>query len=182
MGFKLPQLYHRKEFVSRIVRAEYDSKVPFLDDKYSDYYIECPKIDDMNKNDLPDAYHDLWDLCCIFRTKVRNLEEVIHMQSVKNPVALDLADGVMKTVSRNEVVNDTLDRRSELLQLQNFFMRKAQKEAALAAVSAKTITAEEMIIAALRINAPSEVIETMRNTAGITDTRLDELRRQVQNA
>ena len=104
------------------------------------------------------------------------------MQSVKNPVALDLADGVMKTVSRNEVVNDTLDRRSELLQLQNFFMRKAQKEAALAAVSAKTITAEEMIIAALRIKAPSEVIETMKNTAGITDTRLAELMKQAQSS
>jgi len=36
LGFKLPQLSHRKEFVSRIVRAEYDSKIPFLDDKYSD--------------------------------------------------------------------------------------------------------------------------------------------------
>ena len=36
LGFRLPQLAHRKEFVSRIIRSEYDSKVPFLDDKYSD--------------------------------------------------------------------------------------------------------------------------------------------------
>jgi len=100
------------------------------------------------------------------------------MQSVKNPVALDLADGIMKTVSRNEVVNDTLDRRSELLQLQNFIMRKAQKEA----ISAKATGMEEMIIAALRIKAPSEVIETMKNTAGITDTRLAELMKQAQSS
>ena len=106
------------------------------------------------------------------------------MQSVKNPVALDLADGIMKTVSRNEVVNDTLDRRSELLQLQNFIMRKAQKEAIKAAeqaaLSTKIITAEKMLVLALQNDASSNVIESMQKGAGITDTRLDELRRQVQ--
>jgi len=26
--------------------------------------IELPKMDDMKKEDLPEAYHDLWDICC----------------------------------------------------------------------------------------------------------------------
>ena len=51
------------------------------------------------------------------------------MQAVKNPIALDLADGVRKTVSRNDVVNDTLNRQGELLQLQNYFRRREQKAA-----------------------------------------------------
>ena len=75
LGFRLPQLEHRKEFVSRVVRSEYDSKEPFLADKYSDYYIELPKMNDWKKSDLPEAYHDLWDLCCIFKTKIKEHEE-----------------------------------------------------------------------------------------------------------
>jgi len=37
-----------------------------------------------------------------------------------------------------------------------------------------------MLIAALTINAPSEVIETMKNAAGVTDVRLSELKKQVK--
>ena len=180
LGFRLPQLNHRKKFVSRIIRAEYDSKKPFLDDKYSDYYIELPKMDNMKKGDLPEAYHDLWDICCIFRAKMKDLEEVIRMQAVKNPVALNLASEVKKTVARNDVVNDTLNRAGELLQLQNYFRRREQKAAQQAAVSAATTSKEEMIIATIKVNAPLEVIETMKNTAGITDARLNELREQAQ--
>ena len=176
IGFKLPQLAHRKEFVSRIIRSEYDSKVPFLDDKYSDYYIELPKMDDMKKENLPEAYHDLWDLCCIFRAKIKDLEEVIRMQAIKNPIALDLASGVRKTVAQNDVVNDTLNRAGELLQLQNYFRKREEK----AAVSAEQKLAEKMIIAAIQNNFQAEVIETMKTTAGITDTRLDELRNQAK--
>ena len=172
LGFRLPQLAHRKEFVSRIIRSEYDSKVPFLDDKYSDYYIELPKMDDWTKETLPEEYHDLWDICCIFRAKMKDIEEVIKMQAVKNPIALNLASEVKKTVARNDVVHETLDRHGELLQLQNYFKRQAQK----AAVTSK----EEMIIVALQGNAPSELLESMRKNAGITDMRLAELKKQAQ--
>jgi len=98
------------------------------------------------------------------------------MQAVKNPVALDLADGVRKTVARNDVVNDTLNRYDELLQLQNFFKRKEQKIAA----NAEATGMEKMIIAAFQTNAHTEVIEAMKNTAGITDTRLAELKKQAE--
>ena len=176
LGFRLPQLSHRKEFVSRIVRAEYDSKIPFLDDKYSDYYIELPKMDDWTKETLHEEYHDLWDICCIFRAKIKDMKEVIRMQAVKNPVALDLADGVRRTVAQNDVVNDTLNRQGELLQLQNYFRLKEQKVAA----SAKATGMEEMIITAFKTNANAEVIEAMKKNAGITDTRLAELKKQAE--
>jgi hypothetical protein len=172
LGFRLPQLNHRKEFVSRIIRSEYDSKIPFLDDKYSDYYIELPKMDDWKKEDLPEEYHDLWDLCCIFRAKMKDMEEVIRMQAVKNPVALNLADEVRKTVARNDVVNDTLNRAGELLQLQNYFRRREQKS--------KATGMEEMIITAFQTNAPTEVVEAMKKNAGITDMRLAELKKKSE--
>jgi len=98
------------------------------------------------------------------------------MQAVKNPVALDLASGVRKTVAQNDVVNDTLNRAGELLQLQNYFRKREQK----AAVSAKATGMEEMIIAAIQNNFQPEAIETMKVTAGITDNRLEELRKQAQ--
>ena len=176
LGFKLPQLNHRREFISRIIRSEYDSKVPFLDDKYSDYYIELPKMDDTNKEDLPDVYHDIWDICCVFKTKIKDLEEVIRMQAIENSTALNLASEVKKTVARNDVVNDTLDRTDELLQLQNYFRRMEQKTA----LAAKITGMEEMIVAAIQKNASAEVIETMKTIAGITDMRLAELREQAQ--
>ena len=168
LGFKLPQLEYKSKFVSRIIRSEYDSKVPFLADKYSDYYIELPKMSEMSKDDLPESYHDLWDICCIFKAKVKDMEEVIRMQAVRNPVALDLANEVRKTVAQNDVVNDTLNRAGELLQLQNYFRRREQK----ADMKAK----EEMLIMAIKSNAPSEVVIAMQKGAGITDARLDELR------
>jgi len=176
LGFRLPQLAHRKEFVSRIVRAEYDSKVPFLDDKYSDYYIEMPKMLDMKKEDLPEAYHDLWDICCIFKTKVKDMEEAINMQAVKNPVALNLASEVKQTVTQNNVVHETLDRRSELIQLHNY-IKNIEKEAAERAVATGM---ETMIITAFQANAPLLVIETMREKAGISESRIAELKKQAQ--
>ena len=184
LGFRLPQLSHRKEFVSRIVRAEYDSKIPFLDEKYSDYYIELPKMDDWTKETLPEEYHDLWDICCIFRAKMKDMEEVIRMQAVQNPVALNLASEVKKTVARNDVVNDTLNRAGELLQLQNYFRKREQKAAeqaaAQATISAKATGMEEMIITAFQTNAHAEVIEAMKKNAGITDIRLAELKKQAE--
>ena len=101
------------------------------------------------------------------------------MQAVKNPIALDLADGVRKTVAQNDVVNDTLDRYGELLQLQNYFKRQAQKEAEKVAISAEATGMEKMIIVALQGNTPSEVIESMRKNAGITETRLSELKKSI---
>ena len=217
LGFRLPQLEHRKEFVSRIVRVEYDSKEYFLADKYSDFYIELPKMDDWKKEDLPEVYHDLWDICCVLRTKAKDMEEVIRMQAIKNPVALELADEFKKTVARNDVVNETLDRYDELLELDYFFRRREQKVAEQlakklteqaardaekaaekaardaekaaekaardvekAAKSADMKAKEQMLVLAIKSNAPPEVVAALQQGAGITDKHLARLKKQAQ--
>ena len=202
LGFRLPQLDHRKEFVSRIVRAEYDSKESFLADKYSDYYIELPKMDDWKKSDLPEAYHDLWDLCCIFKAKINKHEEVIRMQAISNPVALDLSREARKTITPNDFVRSTLSRDDELAELREYGIwleqrSKAKGEAegkakgeaigkAIGEAKGKAIGEakgkEEMIIMALQSNTPIEFVDAMRVKAGITDSRFAELQIQAQQA
>ena len=204
LGFMLPELKTRKMFFSRIIRAEYESKEAFLADKYSDYYIELPKMKKWTKDKLPKEYHDLWDLCCIFRAKVRNYEEVIRMHSITNAAALELSNEVRKTVAPNEFVDEALNRRSELEQLREYFKKREQKAAMKAAMKAtqeadkrakdeinrakdetkkaKDETKDEMIIIALQSNAPDALIETMQKKAGITDARLAELRKQAMSA
>ncbi|MCL1994850.1 MAG: Rpn family recombination-promoting nuclease/putative transposase, partial [Defluviitaleaceae bacterium] len=63
LNFKLPELKNRKMFCSRIINAEYESREPFLADKYSTYYVELPKMNNLKKADLPKEWYDLWDLC-----------------------------------------------------------------------------------------------------------------------
>jgi hypothetical protein len=178
LDFRLPELENRELFLSRIVRAEYESKETFLADKYSEYYIELPKMDDFTKADLPEPYHDLWDLCCIFRAKIKNQEEVIRMQTVANPIALELADEVKKAVTPNEFVNDTLNRKSEMEQLREYMKRREQK----LAQAEKQKMAEDMLITALHNNAAPVLIEAMRQNAGITEARLAELKEQANKA
>ena len=183
LGFKLPQLEYRNEFVSRIIRSEYDSKVPFLDDKYSDYYIELPKMDNWTKETLPEEYHDLWDICCIFKAKVKEHKEVIRMQAISNSVALDLSGEVRRIVAPSEFVNGSLDQKGELEQLRNYILwrekKMAQKVAQEATKKAEDATAEKMIISAFQNNFPVVAIETMQKTAGLTDARLAELKKQA---
>ena len=133
------------------------------------------------------------------------------MEAIKNPIAIDLANEVIKTVAPNNIVNDTLDRTGELLQLQEYFRRReeraakkaaekaaekaaakaaakaekaekaAKKAAEKAAVIGETTGMEKMIIAAIQSNAQPQVIEAMVNTAGITEARLIQLKQQAQD-
>ena len=172
LDFKLPELRNREMFCSRIVNAEYESREPFLADKYSTYYIELPKMDDFKKEDLPEEYYDLWDLCYIFKSKIREHEEAIKIQAITNPVALELASEVRKAVAPNEFVNDALNRKGELEQLREYMKQREQK--------IKSAGMEEMIIAAIKNGFPSEAVTTLSNEAGITEARLAELIKQVQ--
>ena len=193
LGFKLPELKARQMFCSRIVRAEYESKETFLADKYSDYYIELPKMDNFAKDQLPKEYHDLWDLCCIFKAKIKEHEEVINMQTITNPTALELSKEVKKAVAPNEFINGVFNREDEMEQLRKYIERReqkaareaqeaAQKAAQEAAQITEQKTAEKMLVMALKSNAPSSVIEAMQKGAGITEGRLIELRKQSQGA
>ena len=154
LGFNLPELSHRKEFVSRIVRAEYESKQYFLPDKYSDYYIELNKVDKWKKAELPEVYRELWDFCTILKTKIKDQDEVIRMNAIQTPIALDLARETKKAVAPDEFVDDALRRERGLREIQAFLNKN--KAAGIA------VGMEKMIITAFKANAPSEIIEAMR--------------------
>ena len=75
----------------------------FLAEKYSDFYIELDKLKNWKKSDLEEKYHELWDLCVIMNTKIKNQDEVIKMQAVQSPLALDFAQEVKKAVAPNRI-------------------------------------------------------------------------------
>jgi hypothetical protein len=102
MGYKLPSLDGKKEFFTRIVRSDYDyPKRRILADKYSDYLIELPKLG--KKSDWHKKYHELWDLCAVFKSKVSEYDEVMKM--VASPVAKSLLREA-KIASGQDVVID----------------------------------------------------------------------------
>jgi hypothetical protein len=101
---------------------------------------------------LPAEYHDLWDICCIFKAKIKDMEEVIRMQTIANPVA----------------------RKGELLEFQKYVKKEAQTEAQK--------VKEELIITAFQNSFPPEAIEAMQKKAEITDARLAELKKLAQSA
>jgi len=172
LGFNLPQFAHKKEFITRIVRVDYDTGEHFLAEKYSDFYIELDKLKNWKKSDLNKKYHELWDLCVILNTKIKDQDEVIKMQAVQSPLALDFAQEVKKAVAPTEFVNDTLRRERGLAEIQAFLNRQRNE----AAQNATQNTAEKMLIMAIQSNATAIVIETMQKGMGITDTRLAELK------
>ena len=187
LGFRLPELEERSMFFSRIVRSEYESGIKFLADKYSEYYIELPKMRGLCKEELPERYHELWDLCCIFSAKVKNHEEVIRVQKIKTHAALELSSEIKKTVAPKNFIAETVDTEDELerfalavIRMQNKKISEAKKEAyELAEKKAVELVerkAEEMLILALQSHVPVDAIEILRNGAGITKTRLAELK------
>ena len=96
------------------------------------------------------------------------------MQAIANPTALDLSKEVVKTVTPNEFVNKTLDRKSEIEQIAYYVLSRVQKQEAEAK--------EKMLILAIQSDAPPETLEAMRQGAGITETRFAELRKLAQVA
>jgi len=178
LGFKLPELENSPMFCSRIVRAEYDTKETFLADKYSDYFVELPKMSVWTKANSPEQYHELLDYCSIIQAKIKDHERVVQMQAITNPTVLELAEEAQKAVAPSDFVNATLNRKSEMEQLSDYIRMQQRK----AAEEAAEKTAEEMILAALRSNFATTVIETMQKSAGITEARLDELKQQAQMA
>ena len=172
LGFNLPELDDEKMFVSRIVRANYDSGKHFLADKYSDYYIELEKTNNWKKSELPEEYHELYDICMILKTKIKDQDEVIKMQAIQSPLALDLAQETRRAVAPDDVMNDIMRRERGLSEIHMFLERNKK--------SGEAVGMEKMIITALQSNFPSEAIEVMKKSAGITDIRLAELKNQAQ--
>ena len=106
------------------------------------------------------------------------------MQAITNPTALDLSNEVKRAASSNDFMYNTLSRKDELVQLRNYIiqeMRRAAEEAAEeAAKNVSEKTAEKMLISAIQNSVPKEAIEAMRQSAGITESRLAELREQAK--
>ena len=94
------------------------------------------------------------------------------MQAVANPIALELADEVKKAVSPNEFVNETLKRKKELEELWEYMKRREQK--------IEAVGMEKMIITSIRNGFSSDVILTLSKEAGVTESRLEELRKLAE--
>lgn len=100
-----------------------------------------------------------------------------------------------KAVAPNELVNDTLIRKNELEQLRDYIKRRDQKaqeqiqkaqeemqkaqEEIQKAQEEMQKAREQMLITALQTNATPALIEAMCKNAGITETKLAELREQA---
>jgi len=113
VGFNMPEFMYKKEFVTRIGRTDLDYNVPFLVQKYSDFYIELSKSLKWKKNDLSEKYHELWDFCVILNTKIKDQDEVIKMNAISSPLALEMASASKTAVMPDVVVRDALVRERE---------------------------------------------------------------------
>jgi len=67
------------------------------------------------------------------------MEEVIKMQNIKNPYALDMASRIKKTVESNDLVESTLDADDEIAQLQKMIDRSNEKVKAISLSVANAI-------------------------------------------
>ncbi|MCL1996089.1 MAG: PD-(D/E)XK nuclease family transposase, partial [Defluviitaleaceae bacterium] len=110
LGFGLKELAYNENFVTRIVYSDYHNKVGFLTDKYSNYYVELPKLP-KNKKGLPENYHDIWDITKALKTKFKDYEEVKGMQELRNSTALAILDELHNALSSDDVVYEALLRK-----------------------------------------------------------------------
>ena len=94
------------------------------------------------------------------------------MQAVQSPLALEFASEVKRAVAPDDFVNESLRRERGLHEIQSHMEKQKQKAAQK--------TAEDMIITAFQNSADFNVIEAMKTMAGITETRLAELKNQAQ--
>ena len=105
LGFRLPELKNTDSFCSRIVRANYDTKEPFLADKYSDYFIELPKMP-KTIDEVPKEYRELWEICLAMKTKVKDYDRVVKQMS--SSVAIELINEAQKALSDKYAVQEVL--------------------------------------------------------------------------
>ena len=103
------------------------------------------------------------------------------MQTITNPVALELSEEVKRTVAPNDFVNETLNRRNELEQLRAYMKKREMKSKLRGERKGErkgvAMGMEKMIIAAIQNNGSDEIIEAMRKSAGITEAYLAELKK-----
>ena len=94
------------------------------------------------------------------------------MEAIQSPLALNLARETRNAVAPDEFVDETLRREQGLAEIQAFLAKNRRMGVQEAN--------ENMIIMALQNNVASDVIEIMRTSVGVTDSRLAELKKQAQ--
>jgi len=105
LGYNLPSHSFKKEFYSRKVITDHDYPERFfLDDKFSIYFAELTKLG--KKSDWGEKYHELWDLCAVFRHKLSEYDEVMKM--VASPVAQALMRETQKAAGHDTVIDEVL--------------------------------------------------------------------------
>ena len=107
LGFKMPSLSYKKDFLTRIVRSDYDMKIHFLAEKYSDYYLELPKLP-KEKESVKENYVLIWEMCKAFSVKYKNLEEVLNMQTITSPGAVHLLEEFYNSLTDDVLVYEAL--------------------------------------------------------------------------
>lgn len=107
LGFKLPDLLYSDEFCTRIVRTNYDAPENFfLAEKYSDYYLELPKL--KKKEQFAEKYHELWEICKVFKENTEKQEEDIRMGVITSPVAQRLSNEFRKATNDPQLMENLL--------------------------------------------------------------------------
>ena len=105
LGFRLSELKNTPSFCSRIVRANYDTKEPFLAEKYSDYFIELPKLP-KTIDKVPEEYQELWEICVAMKTKVKDYDRMVKQMS--SSIAKELIKESQKVLADKHAVQEVL--------------------------------------------------------------------------
>ena len=113
MDFNLSELKDNESFLSRIIRIDEATKVPFLAEKYNDYYISLPKM--LSRERTPDDYKELWDICSVIKSLIREYEEVEKM--IESPIAKQLIKNVNQAVNNPYVKEEVLSYEEQVAKL-----------------------------------------------------------------
>ena len=114
LGFRLPRLDYTKHFCTGLAYA--DLKHPgqfFLAEKYNNFFIELTKM--TRKRNFPadlfgEEFRELWEICKMFKSNMKQQEELIRMNAVASPVALQVADALREALGEPGVVESALEK------------------------------------------------------------------------
>jgi len=163
-----------KQFDCKEVHSEFApmeiTRHEILSDKQRYHFFELPKLPDVDSVDEKNE-KDLW--LALFNAET---EEELEKLTVKGGEVMSQAIEAYHSITTTdefkylEILRERT-RHDEAQALNNATKRGK--------VEGKIEGMEEMIISALQNDAPSAVIEAMRQSAGITKVRLDELKSQI---
>ena len=127
LGFRLPELEQETSFCSRIVRANYDTGKLFLADKYSEYFIEMPKLP-KTIQEVSEEYRNLWEICVVLKSQAKNYGEV--MKTMSSAVAKELIKEAQEALENEHTLKDILSYEDKIKKIaETLAEKKAEGEA-----------------------------------------------------